>query len=41
MPIKQDEVKTSYRDGVLEIVLPKAEEVKPKQIQIQIESAVK
>ncbi|MHB0937830.1 MAG: Hsp20/alpha crystallin family protein [Armatimonadota bacterium] len=39
VPVKQADVKASYREGVLEIVLPKAEEVKPKQIQIQVESA--
>jgi len=39
VPVKQAEVKASYHDGVLEIILPKAEEVKPKQIQIQVESA--
>lgn len=39
VPIKQDEVKASYRDGVLEVVLPKSEEVKPKQIKIEVESA--
>ncbi len=29
-----------YRHGVLEITLPKAEEVKPKQIQIHVEEAI-
>ena len=28
-------ISAAYRDGVLEIVLPKAEEAKPKRIQIQ------
>lgn len=28
-------ISASYRDGVLEIVLPKAEEAKPKRIQVQ------
>ena len=29
-------VKATYRDGVLEIRLPKADEVKPKEIKIDI-----
>lgn len=37
VPIKQDAIKANYKDGVLEIVLPKAEEVKPKQIKVQVE----
>ncbi len=36
LPVKSDAVQASYRDGVLEITLPKAEEVKPKQITIQV-----
>jgi HSP20 family protein len=37
LPTSVDAAKiaASYRDGVLEIVLPKAEEAKPKRIQIQ------
>jgi HSP20 family protein len=34
--VQADKVKASYRDGVLEIKLPKAEEVKPKEIKIDI-----
>lgn len=37
LPIKQEAIHAHYRDGILEITLPKAEEVKPKQIQVQIE----
>ncbi|MDD5622543.1 MAG: Hsp20/alpha crystallin family protein [Actinomycetota bacterium] len=33
-PVKADEIKASYRNGVLEINLPKAEVKKPKKIQI-------
>lgn len=29
-------VQASYRDGVLELVLPKAEEVKPKKISVNV-----
>jgi len=36
MTVQADKVKASYRDGVLEIKLPKAEEVKPKEIKINI-----
>jgi HSP20 family protein len=36
MPVQADKVKASYRDGVLEVRLPKAEEVKPKAIKIDI-----
>ncbi len=31
----RDNIKAKMKDGVLEIVLPKAEEVKPKKIQIE------
>lgn len=36
MPVQADRVKATYRDGVLEVKLPKAEEVKPKEIKIDI-----
>lgn len=36
MPVQTDKVKATYRDGVLEIKLPKAEAVKPKEIKIDI-----
>lgn len=36
MPVQSDKVKATYRDGVLEVRLPKAEEVKPRQIKIDI-----
>jgi HSP20 family protein len=36
MPVQADKVKATYRDGLLEVRLPKAEEVKPKQIKIDI-----
>jgi HSP20 family protein len=36
MAVQTDKVKASYRDGVLEIKLPKAEELKPREIKIEI-----
>jgi len=36
VPVQGDKVKATYRDGVLEIRLPKAEEVKPKEIKIDV-----
>jgi len=36
IPVEADKVKATFRDGVLEIRLPKAEEVKPKEIKIQV-----
>ncbi len=37
LPIDQGAVKANYRDGVLEITLPKREEVKPKQVKVQVQ----
>jgi HSP20 family protein len=36
IPIQADKVKATYRDGVLSIQLPKAEEVKPRAIKIDV-----
>jgi HSP20 family protein len=36
MPVQSDRVKASYREGVLEIRLPKADEVKPKTIKVDV-----
>jgi HSP20 family protein len=36
MPVQADRVKATYRDGVLEVKLPKAEEAKPQEIKIDI-----
>ena len=36
MPVQADGVKATYRDGVLEVKLPKAEESKPKEIKIDV-----
>jgi len=34
--IDDKNVKASYKDGVLELILPKAEEVKPKKIAVDV-----
>jgi HSP20 family protein len=36
IPVQADKVKATYRDGVLEIRLPKTEEIKPKEIKVDI-----
>lgn len=35
--VDKNKTKASYKNGILEIVLPKAEEVKPKEIEIEPE----
>ena len=35
MPVDAGQVKATYRDGVLTVTLPKAEENKPKEIKIE------
>jgi HSP20 family protein len=35
-PVKAEEVKAAYKDGILEVNLPKKEEAKPKQIQVEV-----
>jgi len=34
--VEADKVKASYKDGVLNIVLPKSESAKPKQIEVEV-----
>ena len=34
--VNTEKVKATYKDGVLEVVLPKAEEAKPKQIEVSL-----
>jgi HSP20 family protein len=35
--VQTDKVKATYRDGVLTVTLPKAEEVKPREIKIDLQ----
>lgn len=35
-PVQADKVKAVFRDGVLEVGLPKAEEIGPKEIKIEV-----
>jgi len=35
--VDQEQVKATFRDGVLEVELPKKEQAKPKQIQVNID----
>ncbi|MDO8444510.1 MAG: Hsp20/alpha crystallin family protein [Deltaproteobacteria bacterium] len=35
--VKQDQVKAKFKDGVLEVTLPKAEEAKHKQVKVEVE----
>ncbi|TMA63963.1 MAG: Hsp20/alpha crystallin family protein [Deltaproteobacteria bacterium] len=34
--VKQDGIEATYKDGILEIRVPKAEEAKPRQIEISV-----
>jgi len=36
LPVLADQVKASYKDGVLEVHVPKADEAKPRDIEVQI-----
>ena len=36
IPVQTEKVRASYRDGVLEVRLPKVEEVKPREIKIEL-----
>lgn len=35
-PVRADQVKATYRDGVLEVRVPKAEEARTREIEVQI-----
>ena len=36
IPVQAAKVKATYRDGVLTVTLPKADEIKPKEIKIDL-----
>ncbi len=36
MPVQSNRINASYKSGVLHVILPKAEEVKPKEIPIEV-----
>jgi HSP20 family protein len=36
MHVQDDKIEATFKDGILNIMLPKAEEVKPKQIEVKI-----
>ncbi len=36
-PIAHDKIKATYKDGILEVTLPKSEQVKPKKIEVAAE----
>ena len=35
-PVKADQVKATYTDGILEIALPKSEDAKPRKIEVKL-----
>jgi len=37
--VKSDQIAASFRDGVLEVTVPKAEEVRPRKVAIEVGSA--
>jgi HSP20 family protein len=37
LPVQADKVTASYRNGILEVTLPKAEAIKPKKVQVSVE----
>ena len=36
IPVQADKIRATYRDGILEIRLPKLDEVKPREIKIEL-----
>ena len=37
VPVQHDQVRATYRDGVLEVHLPKSEETRPRKVQVSVE----
>jgi len=35
-PVKTEAIKATYRDGILTVTMPKTEEAKPKQIEVNV-----
>ena len=35
-PVRTDQIRAQYKDGVLEVHVPKAEDAKPREIEIQV-----
>jgi HSP20 family protein len=40
VPVKTDKAEATFENGVLTLTLPKAEEVKPKQIKVKAKAAI-
>jgi len=38
--VEQEKIHANYHDGILDVVLPKAEEAKPKQIEVKVGRAL-
>jgi HSP20 family protein len=36
VPVESEQVKASYKDGILTVTLPKSEQSKPKQIEVNV-----
>jgi len=37
VPVKSDQIKAGYKDGILEIAIPKSEDLKPKKVEVTVE----
>jgi len=35
-PVRPDQVKAQYKDGVLEVNVPKAEEARSREVEVQV-----